>query len=769
LIAQDEYAKTIDITGRHILIRKYLENNNTARPTNWIVLILSCMVIAAFCLAAGCSLQIAEKDPLRIMPLGDSITAGYTDNSKWAHPFEFGYRSGLYRRLKNAGHDFVFVGDSKEPFDNKYGDPTHGGTVSPKLDLRKLNQDGHRGYGGWGTNSIQKNVAEWIKQDRPDIILLLIGINGINPRSPEQLDGLVKTIYDTDKNVKLVVAQITPLKSFNQNLFDYNTYIRESLLPAYASKGYAISTVDLYKHFLTNPNDPKSIDPTRLSNRINHPTNALYDKMAESWFQGIKNFKKPRSSPTAESSGKLPNIIYILADDMGYGDVSALNDESKIQTPNIDRLANEGMRFTDAHSGSAVCTPTRYGILTGRYCWRSRLKKGVLGGYSEPLIEDGRMTVATLLKQSGYNTACVGKWHLGMDMPTTDGKTPGPENTDWKGTIKNGPTAKGFDYFFGISASLDMDPYVYIENDRLTAVPDRIVEESASPAFWREGPIAPDFEFIEVLPTLTDKATDYIDQQAKEGNPFFLYFPLPAPHTPIVPTPKFQGKSGLNPYADFVIQTDHTVGRILKALDRNKLTDNTLVIFTTDNGCSPQAKFPELEAQGHFPSYVFRGHKADIFEGGHRIPFVVRWPLRIKPAGKSDETICLTDLMATCAAIAGKKLGPDAGEDSYNLLPAMLGEKSKKPIREATVHHSINGSFSIRQGKWKLELCPGSGGWSDPKPKKAKSMGLPSVQLYDLENDIGEKTNVQDKHPEIVKQLTALMEKYKSQDRSVQR
>ncbi|MEI6644891.1 MAG: glycosyl hydrolase [bacterium] len=237
---------------------------------------------------AGSRLQAGGKGSLRIMPLGDSITVGYTDNPQWAHPFEFGYRSGLYQRLMDAGCDFVFVGDSEDPFNNKFSDPTHGGSVRPNLDLRKMKQAGHRGYGGWGVGSIQKNIAQWIKQDRPDIILLQIGINGINATSPQQLDALVKDIYDADKKVKLVVAQITPLKSFNQDLFNYNTYIRQTLVPTYAGKGYAISTIDLYKHFLTNPSDPKSIDPARLSNRINHPTNAFYDKMAESWFQGIR-------------------------------------------------------------------------------------------------------------------------------------------------------------------------------------------------------------------------------------------------------------------------------------------------------------------------------------------------------------------------------------------------------------------------------------------------------------------------------------------------
>lgn len=464
-------------------------------------------------------------------------------------------------------------------------------------------------------------------------------------------------------------------------------------------------------------------------------------------------------------AGKKPNIVYILADDLGYGDISSLNPDSKINTPNVDRLAACGMRFTDAHSGSAVCTPTRYGILTGRYSFRSRLKKGVLGGYSEPLIGNDRMTVASFLKQHGYNSACIGKWHLGFNWPLKDNaKKANASSVDFAGRITNGPTALGFDYFFGISASLDMAPYVYIENDRPTAVPDRTVDASESPAFWRKGPIAPDFEFIEVLPRLTEKATEYIDQQAKEDKPFFLYMPLPAPHTPIVPTPEFQGKSGLNPYADFVIQTDHTVGEVLKALDRNNLTDNTLVIFTSDNGCSPEANFDELEKFGHDPSYLFRGHKADIYEGGHRIPFIAAWPNTVKPNTTSDQTICLTDLFATAADILNATVPDTAAEDSVSILPVLTG-KAKQPVREATVHHSINGSFSIRKGKWKLVLCPGSGGWSAPKPGK-EAADAPAAQLFDMTKDISEQKNLYNEQRQIAKDLIALLQTYIDNGRS---
>jgi arylsulfatase A-like enzyme len=459
-----------------------------------------------------------------------------------------------------------------------------------------------------------------------------------------------------------------------------------------------------------------------------------------------------------------PNIVYILADDLGYGDMSCLNKNSKIHTPNIDQLAKKGMIFTDAHSGSAVCTPTRYGILTGRYCWRSRLKSAVTWGYSPHLIEDGRMTVASMLNPYGYHSACIGKWHLGLDWQ----KQPDdPEQVDFTKPVKHGPTTNGFDYSFIIPASLDMDPYVYVENDVVTAAPDRIVEAKKGKMFWRKGPIGADFKHIEVLPKITEKAVSYINERAedKERSPFFLYFPLPAPHTPILPTKEFQGKSGTNEYGDFVLQVDWTVGQVLKALKRNGVEDNTLVIFTSDNGCSPTADFKELAQFEHDPSYVFRGHKADIFEGGHRIPFITRWPSRIGAGSVCDDTICLTDLMATAAEITGYTLPDNAAEDSVSILPDLLGTATK-PLREATVHHSINGSFSIRQGKWKLELCAGSGGWSEPKPNSKKTKQLPAVQLYDLSKDIGETTNVQDKHPVVVKQLTALLQDYIDRGRS---
>ncbi len=474
-----------------------------------------------------------------------------------------------------------------------------------------------------------------------------------------------------------------------------------------------------------------------------------------------------RSTKALAASDKHPNIVYILADDMGYGDVGCLNEKSKIPTPYMDKLGKGGMIFTDAHSNSAVCTPTRYGVLTGRYAWRSTLKKGVLGGYSPALIPESRMTVASFLKQHDYCTAGVGKWHLGWNWPTKDGKPAKVGNVDYSQPVTNGPCNLGFDTFYGIPASLDMTPYVYLVNDRVEAAATEIIKERKGKGFYRGGPTAPGFDHTDVLPRLTEKAVATIDGHAAEhGNqPLFMYFPLPAPHTPILPTPDFVGKSGIGEYGDFVCQVDWTIGQVMAALEKNGMMDNTLIIVTSDNGCSPMANFKELRDQGHDPSYHFRGHKADIFEGGHRIPFLVHWPARVKAGTTSDQTVCLTDLMATAADIVDGNVPDNAGEDSVSILPAMLG-KTSKPLREATVHHSINGSFSIRQGKWKLELCPGSGGWSAPRPDKAKKMDLPKVQLYDLSKDIAEKKNVQDEHPKVVERLTKLLQQYVDEGRS---
>ena len=435
-----------------------------------------------------------------------------------------------------------------------------------------------------------------------------------------------------------------------------------------------------------------------------------------------------------------PNIVYILCDDLGYGDVKCLGGErSKIPTPNMDRLAGEGIVFTDAHSGSSVCTPTRYGILTGRYAWRTRLQQGVLLGYGSPLITADRLTVPKLLKEHGYTTACIGKWHLGLDISKSPSEL----------AVKEGPVTRGFDYYFGISASLDMPPYTFIENDLMTKAP------TAKKAFGRKGAAAPDFEAVDVLPTLTRKAVDYIEQ-AK--TPFFLYLPLTSPHSPIVPTKAWQGKSRLNKYGDFVMQTDWSIGQVLDAIKKAGIMSNTLVVVTSDNGCSPAANIAELENKGHFPSEWRRGYKADIWDGGHRIPFIARWPGQSKPGSQTGQLTCLTDLMATCADIVGAKLPDNAGEDSVSILPLLRGRD--QPVREAVVHHSIKGMFAIRQSNLKLIFGAGSGGWS-----KGDRDGA-SVQLYDMGKDVGERRNDQASGKADIDRLTKLMSKYISNGRS---
>lgn len=460
---------------------------------------------------------------------------------------------------------------------------------------------------------------------------------------------------------------------------------------------------------------------------------------------------------------KKPNIVFIFADDMGYGDVSALNENSKIQTTNIDRIASEGVTFTDAHSSSSVSTPSRYSLLTGRYNWRSDLKSGVLMGYNKALISPDRRTIASVLRDQGYQTACIGKWHLGWDWNNIEA---GKDSVDFSKPITNGPTTRGFDYFYGIIASLDMAPYVYVENDMPTALPDRETVNDGM-KYWRKGPTASDFDHEQTLPNFINRAVDYIHDKSKEDKPFYLYLPLPAPHTPILPIKEYQGKSGLNPYSDFVLMVDDMVGKVMKALKEAGVEENTIIVFSTDNGCSPQAKFDELQAKGHYPSYIYRGHKADLFDGGHRIPCVVRWPARVKPH-VVDQTVCLTDFFATFAAVADYQLRDSEGEDSYNILPLLLNEKEGEVIREATVHHSINGDFTIRKGEWKLLLSPGSGGWSFPKPGTDDEVikTLPSVQLYNMQSDPAEKNNVYAEHPEVVKELKDLMIKYVKEGRS---
>ena len=472
---------------------------------------------------------------------------------------------------------------------------------------------------------------------------------------------------------------------------------------------------------------------------------------------------------------KAPNIILVLADDLGYGDISSYNENGKIITPNIDDMAQKGIRFTDAHTSSAVCTPTRYGILTGRYNWRTSLKRGVLSGASKALIPTDRATLASMLKQAGYTTGYIGKWHLGWNWGLEEGSE--FAESDLKGSniridfskpVTHNPNDLGFDYAYGHCGSLDMPPYVYVENGMPTMVPDTVSVDTGY-RFWRKGLTARDFDHEDVTPNFFRRAIQFVEEKAKEENPYFLYLPLPSPHTPILPTGEWQGRSGLNPYADFVLMIDDYMGQLNEAIAQSGEADNTLVIFTSDNGCSPKANFELLEEKGHDPSYIYRGHKADIFEGGHRVPFIVVWPAKNRGGEVCDQTVSTTDFMATFAEIAGHALMGDEGEDSYSLLSLIEGKYMKnEPLREATVHHSINGSFAIRKGDWKLIMCPGSGGWSFPRPGKDQSAidTLPPIQLYNLAEDPAEMNNLQVEHQDKVEELKSLLVTYIENGRS---
>lgn len=446
-----------------------------------------------------------------------------------------------------------------------------------------------------------------------------------------------------------------------------------------------------------------------------------------------------------------PNIVYIFADDMGVGDVSCLNSEAKLHTPNLDKLAAGGAIFTDAHTSSSVCTPTRYGLLTGRYSWRSELKARVVDGYGKSVIRDGIDTVPALLKRNGYQTAMIGKWHLGMKWSRKDGNAiteyrPGSigNEIDFSKPFERGPTDHGFDYFFGINASLDFPPYTWLENDSVVGIPKiqrpgQGGKSKGEPQLMMRGGLqVNDFRPELILKGLTKKAVDYVDNLSKE-RPFFLYLPLNAPHTPVVPRDPFLGTSGCGIYGDFIHEIDWSVGEIVSALKKRGLLENTLIIFTADNGAS-RASFPDdfEEKYGHKPSGNYKGRKASLDEGGHRVPFIANWPGVVEPGSRVDVAFCLNDLYATCAEITGEQVAEDAGVDSFNMLSLLKGEVSAYS-RNGLVHHDFIGRFAFREGDWKLNMG-----------KEAKSKAL-----YNLGSSLAEKENLINKHPEIAEQLEA--------------
>lgn len=449
-----------------------------------------------------------------------------------------------------------------------------------------------------------------------------------------------------------------------------------------------------------------------------------------------------------------PNIVLILGDDMGLDSVSAFNDKMGLKTPAIDRLASEGMSFNDAHSTSGVCTPTRYGVLTGRYNWRSRLKRGIVGAWERPLIEDQRLTLPEMLREHGYDTACIGKWHLGWHWPKKGGGTTERlGEIDFSAAVKGGPNDHGFDYYFGDDVP-NWPPYIWRENERLLGELTTRMKAGAMVGV-SAGPAVDDWDFRAVLSEYAQRCSRYVRERAEQKRPFFLYFPMPSPHTPIAPHEDFRGKTGISEYADFIVQTDWAVGELLRALQETGQEDHTLVFFTCDNGTSPKANFAQLDAAGVHLNEHWRGWKADAYEGGHRVPFIVRWPGQIERGARCEQTITLADIMATCAAVVGHKLPTTAAEDSVSLLPTLRGNNASQPLHDVVVHHSVSGHFAVRKGKWKLLLCRGSGGWSPPREPVALKQGLPPVQLYNLEDDPKETLNLQADYPRVVSELRA--------------
>ena len=487
---------------------------------------------------------------------------------------------------------------------------------------------------------------------------------------------------------------------------------------------------------------------------------------------------------SAKDQVSKPNILVILADDLGYGDVHSYNPErGKIPTPNIDKLGTQGMRFTDGHSSSGVCSPSRYTLLTGRYHWRTKLQHGIVGVFGDPLIAPDRMTIATLAKQQGYRTACIGKWHLGWDWPITNEQRPllsprqQPEdeanktgrgnpsatqvptekqisawNDIFSKPIAGGPITRGFDLYFGTDIP-NWPPFCFIENERTLGVPTEFLprEYMAKNQASRQGPSLKDWKLEGILPALADRTIRFIEESARKKEPFLVYMPLTSPHTPLSVNPEWKDKSHLNLFADFVMETDAAVGRVLDALEKSGEAQNTLVFFTADNGCAPYIGVKELEQMGHYPSGPLRGYKADAWEGGHRVPFMIRWPGVVRPGSVCSQLVYQADLLRTLADVFGVKLPETAGEDSFSLVPLLKGED--RPVRENAVSTSMGGTPALRSGSWKYIPAPGSGGWGSGGDQSQP------VQLYNLAEDLSETNNLAASMPAKVAEMRSLLEK----------
>lgn len=497
-----------------------------------------------------------------------------------------------------------------------------------------------------------------------------------------------------------------------------------------------------------------------------------------------------------------PNIVLILADDLGYGDLGCYNPESKVTTPNLDRLAKEGMRFTDAHSPSTVCTPSRYSVMTGRMCFRTGYR-GVFTGVGGPsLIEEGRLTLPGMLRQKSYATACVGKWHIGMTFQTKDGKPAhaakvdrtkrpadwrdgGPELArvglvDFSKPVTNGPIHRGFDRFFGTACCPTTDwLYAFIDQDRVPVPPEKQLSHRGLPKHPysydnRRGLIAPDFDLEEVDLTFLRKSQAWLTDHVKRNpnRPFFLFHSMQAVHLPSFPADRFKGKTKAGPHGDFLFEMDHIVGELMKTLENLGVAENTIVIFTSDNGPEVTTTIHMREDHQHDGARPWRGMKRDNWEGGHRVPLIVRWPGTVKPNSTTDQLASLTDLMATCASIVGARLPDGSAEDSFNLHPTLIGRATATPIRPYLLQQTISLGLSIRQGRWKLLDHKGSGGNNYQRNKRLQKYALPETapdalgQLFDLEADPGETTNLYEKHPQIVARLKKLLDESTKSGRS---
>ncbi|MEY3897198.1 MAG: Arylsulfatase [Verrucomicrobiota bacterium] len=478
------------------------------------------------------------------------------------------------------------------------------------------------------------------------------------------------------------------------------------------------------------------------------------------------------------ADAKRPNILILYADDMGYGDLGANNPASKIPTPHLDRLAAEGMRFTDGHSSSGVCTPSRYAMLTGRHHWRDFY--GIAGAFDGPVFKPGQLTLPAMLRQQGYATACIGKWHLGMDWdairkPGTPKKSIEHTDFDWSKPFPGGPLDHGFDHYFGDNV-INFPPYAWIEDDRVPVPPDitfKSTPKNTKEGEWecRPGPGRSDWDFYQVLPTLASKGVDYIRSRKGKEQPFFLYFPLPSPHAPIVPTDEFDGKSKAGAYGDYVVQTDDVCGRLLTALRESGMESNTIVIFSSDNGPEIYA-YARDEKYDHWSAAPFRGLKRDIYEGGHHVPFLIKWPGLTKSGTVTDALISQIDLMATLAGLTNFALPPDAAADSHDFLPWLKGETPASP-RSAMVHNTRAKEYAIRSGDWLL-VDAESGAARQAPPAWVKKHNQPPddeqpIELYHLKDDIGQRHNLAAKHPDKVSELQALLKKLRDQGHSAPR